>query len=405
MAFLDELMGATAAPGAGPDLKQFLGPIMEAMATESRRAADPISRIGDVGSAVLGTVGSGIPYGQGLAALDKQRSDTIKGSAQLFLSMLGQERQLEQLKGEERRHQERMSLDRERLGETKRQHDITAGQTDRSLANAERRAEAAEARERRVTDQAQRTEQRLLYQKNVDMATASLEGHQKQELQRRLDSDKEYQTLVESGLYSEAGKRLRTHYLSVAPKYPKDVTDAITGFGGLTDSMNRMRGILKETDYMDRMLGPETRTRLETVYAQGLNQIRKLGDMGVLTPGEVPFAERQLPNPTDRFTLKGKDSILAGFDEVDRLVGVAIERYAKRTGISEAKIREMAGMGPRTSSTWSAEPPTAAPSTEPQTPSGVTVKRTGSMMVGGKNVKVYEGSDGSIYDFSGRKIK
>lgn len=400
MAFLDELMGATAAPGA--DLKQFLGPIMEAMATESRRAADPISRIGDVGSAVLGTVGSGTPYAQNLAALDKQRSDTIRGGAQLFLSMLGQERQLEQLKGEERRFQERMTLDRERLGETKRQHDVTAGHTERSLANAERRADAAEARELRVTEQAKRTEQRLLYQKNVDMATASLEGHQKQELQRRLDSDKEYQTLVESGLYSEAGKRLRTHYLSVAPKYPKDVTDAITGFGGLTDSMKRMRVIMDETGYADRMFGPETRTRLETVYAQGLNQIRKLGEMGVLTPGEVPFAERQLPNPTDRVTFKGKDSILAGFDEVDRLVGVAIERYAKRTGIPEAKIREMAGMGPKTSSAWRGEPDMSA---GPKLPQGVTVNRTGSAMIGGKNVRVYEGSDGHIYDFEGRKLK
>lgn len=99
MAFMDALLGSTA-PGESPDLKAFLGPIMEAMAAEAKRASDPIARIGDVGSAVLGTVGAGTPYAQNLAALDKQRSDTIKGGAGLFLSMLGQERQLKQLENE-----------------------------------------------------------------------------------------------------------------------------------------------------------------------------------------------------------------------------------------------------------------------------------------------------------------
>lgn len=117
MGMFDAFLGSsgTPAPTESPDLKQFLGPIMEAMAAEAKRASDPISRIGDVGSAVLGTVGSGVPYAQGLAALNKQRSDTIQGGAQLFLSMLGQERQLKALENEAAYRTEDLKIKREGL--------------------------------------------------------------------------------------------------------------------------------------------------------------------------------------------------------------------------------------------------------------------------------------------------
>lgn len=124
MAFLDALLAPQTSPGSTEvDLKQFLGPIMEAMAAETKRASDPITKIGDVGTAIWGTIGSGTPYAQNLAALDKARSDKIQSGAQLFLSMLGQERQLKALENESayrtatlQQGEKRLALDEKRLG-------------------------------------------------------------------------------------------------------------------------------------------------------------------------------------------------------------------------------------------------------------------------------------------------
>lgn len=97
MAFLDELMRTPGSVGT-TDIRQYLAPIMEAMAGEAKRAADPLTRISDVGTAMLSAAGGGQPYAQVLGALDAQRKEAVRSGANMFLNVLGQERQLEAMK-------------------------------------------------------------------------------------------------------------------------------------------------------------------------------------------------------------------------------------------------------------------------------------------------------------------
>lgn len=395
MAFLDELMGATAAPGAGPDLKQFLGPIMEAMATESRRAADPISRIGDVGSAVLGTVGSGIPYGQGLAALDKQRSDTIKGSAQLFLSMLGQERQLEQLKQEGAYRNEQLRLSRERMELDASQFRTTSGQTERRLTNEEKRIENEDKRLGIAGKRESRTAFLSTYKASIGDAGKDLTPEAKGALEQALSKDDLYRRAWEGDDAKLAKERFDYHY-NLIRSNPKNVV--------VNPEQQRFKA---EQNLLTR--ASQTVDSVSKKLIAGDGRVNR--DLLTALDYNLPWTEgKGLRNDlkmalTDYvFARSGKQVAVA---ELDRWMDIYIPRLTDDDATVKQKIKNLSQNLETLGRDTPANTPAASPASPgaPKTPSGITVKRTGSMMVGGKNVKVYEGSDGGIYDFDGRKIK
>src|SRR5262249_42502371 len=137
----------------GFDAKTLLGPIMDAVATEARRANDPYSRLGDVGTAILGTVGSGTPYAQNLAALDSQRRQAIQGGANMFLQVLNLDRRarLEDLQRRrtevaEKREGRMENWMTDRLDQIGRSLDIRQDLGERAQAERERAASTREDR-------------------------------------------------------------------------------------------------------------------------------------------------------------------------------------------------------------------------------------------------------------------
>lgn len=121
MGFLDELLSAGSSPQktafeSTPDsMKSFFGPILQAVAEDAKRKSDPINRLYDIGGAIFDSASTGAPLQDGLRKADAQRTTSIQGAAQLFLTMMGQERQLEQLKSEQGYRKESLDISRARL--------------------------------------------------------------------------------------------------------------------------------------------------------------------------------------------------------------------------------------------------------------------------------------------------
>ena len=131
--YRDIFAGLTGAPGreSSPTglsnmtsgYAEFFRPILEAVAAEAKRKSDPVQRLYDVGGAIFDSSSDGSPFSRNLAALDESRSKAVMGAGNMFLNVLGMERQLAQLQGEERRHTERMDIERERLALSRSQAD------------------------------------------------------------------------------------------------------------------------------------------------------------------------------------------------------------------------------------------------------------------------------------------
>lgn len=195
--------------------REFFGPILESVAAEAKRASNPMSRIGDVGGAIFESLATGTPYSRNLAALGEQRTKAISGAGNMFLNVLGQERQLEELKGQERRHQESIAVQRERLGQQSKEFGITSGQTERRLTTEERRETRREEEQKRRDFQ---TSLRL----GIGDAGKDLTPEGKGELERRLRSDPEYQTAFNNDSRT-ALDRFNQHYAAVSsdPRFVK----------------------------------------------------------------------------------------------------------------------------------------------------------------------------------------
>src|SRR6185369_1236688 len=89
---------ATAASSTPTDYRALLGPILESVAAEARRKADPINRLYDIGGAIHDDVATGGSFQKSMLAADQALQSSIAGAGNMFLNMLSKERQLEQLK-------------------------------------------------------------------------------------------------------------------------------------------------------------------------------------------------------------------------------------------------------------------------------------------------------------------
>ena len=150
----------TAVQSTPMDLKAMFAPILESVAAEAKRKADPVSRLYDVGGAIYDSAATGSPYAKNLAALDQARTSAISGAGNMFLNVLGMERQLEQLKAESGYRTETLRQGAERLATDRDQFKVRSGQRDREITNDENRTAALEAerKARRVEDEQKRQE-------------------------------------------------------------------------------------------------------------------------------------------------------------------------------------------------------------------------------------------------------
>lgn len=95
---LDMLGGLSGQTGSAAE---FFRPILEAVAAEAKRKADPVQRLYDVGGAVFESAARGSPFSTNLAALEAERTKAITGAGNMFLTLLGQERQLKALESDQ----------------------------------------------------------------------------------------------------------------------------------------------------------------------------------------------------------------------------------------------------------------------------------------------------------------
>src|SRR6185369_4542286 len=91
---------STAATSTPMDYRALLGPILESVAAEARRKADPINRLYDIGGAIHDAVATGGSFQKSMLAADQARQSSIAGAGNMFLNMLSQERQAKALENE-----------------------------------------------------------------------------------------------------------------------------------------------------------------------------------------------------------------------------------------------------------------------------------------------------------------
>jgi|CXWL01.1.fsa_nt_gi hypothetical protein len=127
MASLLDMIGQVSSPqntaiGSTPDsLKSMFAPLMESMIRDATVRNDPISRLGDVGLAALDASGGGTPFAKSLAPLDAARQQATGGAMNMFLNVMGLDKQLEEMKAQERRFLATNEIDRARLELTRTQ--------------------------------------------------------------------------------------------------------------------------------------------------------------------------------------------------------------------------------------------------------------------------------------------
>lgn len=361
MAFLDELFAPqTASPTGEVDVKQFLAPIMQAMATEAQRASDPISRIGDVGSAVLSTVGHGTPYAQNLAALDKGRKDTIQGGAQMFLQMLGMERQVDELKAQERRHQDSMSVQRAKMAQDDRQFKTSAGLSERRLDDA-----AAERRTKEIQDEQKRQES----DHDTTRKTLSSATNDPIRFAGILDNNPEYVAARKARDWEKANKIAASAAEAVGKKndLPADLRTRDVAYTNVGDAAKELTQLLKTGP---SVIDPTDRARIRQLWSKMVLQY------GIATGRGANYTELEMSLVKDILGQSPTDLRYRSIESIARFQD-RLNTFQEGMGREQGNLRGsgVRNSAPVTSPNWRAEPDapkveTRGPGYEIQAPPG-----------------------------------
>lgn len=310
----------TTATSSLPDgIKSLFAPLMESVVRDAMVRNDPISKLGDVGQALFESSGSGTPFAKNLGALDTQRQQATGGAANMFLQVMGMDRQLEESKAQERRFLANYDLDRQKLAETTRQHNETTrlGERRADLTEASLNAKAATEEQRRKDDENKRMEA------DHDAARKLSAGQTQNPLAfiKTLDTDPDYIAARATKDWNKANKIMADAASTVGPKMdlPPAQRQQWTAYKNVGDAITDLKGLLQNgTSVID----PSDRAKI----AQAWNKI--VLHYGMATGRGANYTEGEMAkvvgiagqSPTD-LRYRSVESIKTYLDRLNRFEG------------------------------------------------------------------------------------
>ena len=261
------MAGQTTATSSLPDgLKSLFAPLMESIIKNATAANDPITRIGNVGRASLD---SG-PFAKNLAALDTQGTQAQAGAANMFLQVLGMDRQIEESRAQERRFLAGHEIDKRRLEQQGEQFRASTALGERRADIADRRAdqtdraaaakEAAEIR-RRQDDENKRLESD---HDSTRKATAR-ETLNPVAFYRALDTDPEYIAARQQKDWNKANKIAAVAAATIGQKtdLPAVLRERHVSYLNVADAVSDLKGLLSKPQ---NMIDPSDRARIAQAW-------------------------------------------------------------------------------------------------------------------------------------------
>lgn len=284
MAFLDDILGGmspevTAAQSTPTDFRAMFSPIMQAIAEEAKRKSDPVQRLYDVGGAIHSSVASGQPFDQTLASFDAERRKAVSGAGNLFLTLMGQERQVQELKAQERRHQEDLGVRREQMQQqgtlARERMDIDRRGQDLTL----KRAEAADARTREMKGFTEHDAQ-------FKMARTTLTPDKQQEFDLMMSKNLEYNQAKAAGDWQKANEIAAMTAKALGPKsdLPADLRVRSVAYRNVLDASDELKGVLSKGA---SVIDPTDRAEIRRVWKKMVLQY------GIATGRGANFTEME----------------------------------------------------------------------------------------------------------------